>query len=237
MARPIGFSTGALALADFRAALCMLEPHAVSAVELSALRPSELEPLIRAAPHLDLARYEYVSVHAPSKFTVVQEPWIAEQLRVLVDRGWPVVLHPDTVHQWELWESFGARLYIENMDKRKPIGRTVEELQQVYDRLPDARLCFDIAHARQYDSTMTEAYRILNTFGERVAQVHVSEVNSQSKHDRISLYALAAFRQVADLIPADAPIIVESQVTAALIESELRRAGEALTPLSAALAV
>jgi sugar phosphate isomerase/epimerase len=232
MARPIGFSTGALALDNFRAALTTLSQHAVTAVELSALRPAELEPLVRAVPDLDLTGYQYVSVHAPSKFTADEEPRITRLLHELVDRGWPVVLHPDAVHRWEMWRPFGAWLYIENMDKRKPIGRTVEELQRVYDRLPAARLCFDIAHARQYDSTMTEAYRILTAFGDRIGQVHISEVNSQSKHDRISLYALAAFRHVADLVPADVPIIVESQVAPERIASELTRALESLTPLA-----
>ena len=52
--RPIGFSTGALALGDFRSALAMLVPHSVKAVELSALRDKELMPLMAALPSLDL---------------------------------------------------------------------------------------------------------------------------------------------------------------------------------------
>ncbi len=43
--RPIGFSTGALARADFRRALDMLLARNITVVELSALRLSELQAL------------------------------------------------------------------------------------------------------------------------------------------------------------------------------------------------
>jgi hypothetical protein len=57
-------------------------------------------------------------------------------------------------------------------------GRTAEELSQMFVKLPEARLCFDIGHARQTDPTMMEACKILNVFRERLCKVHVSEVNS-----------------------------------------------------------
>ena len=65
--RDIGFSTGALALGDFRSALHMLEGHNCPAVELSALREAELPGLMDALADLDLGRFKYISVHAPSK--------------------------------------------------------------------------------------------------------------------------------------------------------------------------
>ena len=65
--RSIGFSTGALALGDFRRALAMLSTVNSSAIELSALRDHELDPLMRALSQLNLRRFRYVSVHVPSK--------------------------------------------------------------------------------------------------------------------------------------------------------------------------
>ena len=47
--RQIGFSTGALARGDFRYALDILADQGIHAVELSALRESELDPLLRQA--------------------------------------------------------------------------------------------------------------------------------------------------------------------------------------------
>lgn len=228
--RPIGFSTGALALADFEGALEMLRATPVSAVELSALRVEELAPLVARVDGLDLSRFGYLSVHAPSRFTADEEAWIVEQLGTFTRRGWPVVLHPDAIHDFGRWREVGPLLCIENMDKRKPLGRTVPELRKVFERLPDAGLCFDIAHARQYDGTMTEAYRILTTFGSRLRQVHISEVTTRSGHDRISPYSLRAFQRVASLIPGDVPAIIESRIPPEQIRSEIDQALLALTP-------
>jgi len=72
------------------------------------------------------------------------------------------------------------------MDRRKPIGRTASELQELFNLLPEALLCFDIGHARQCDASMTEAFLILSRFAKKLVQVHISEVNSASQHDAIS---------------------------------------------------
>ena len=64
------------------------------------------------------------------------------------------------------------------MDKRKPVGRTVEELKRIFDKLPDAQMCFDIAHARQVDTSMTIAYSIAQAFRGMIKQIHISTVNT-----------------------------------------------------------
>jgi len=46
--RPLGFSTGALAKGDFRAGVEIQRSLGTTAVELSALRDSELPPLLTA---------------------------------------------------------------------------------------------------------------------------------------------------------------------------------------------
>ena len=226
--RPIGFSTGALAGADFPLALLKLQDESVDSVELSALRYPELSPLLHALSSLDLKKYHYISIHAPSSFTANQEAEIADLLRQFVPRDWPIVLHPDTIHDFALWRAFGSQLAIENMDRRKPIGRTADELRRVFASLPDASLCFDIGHARQCDTTMTEAYRILRAFSNRLQQLHVSEVNTASRHDPLSYAAMRAFAEVASLIPERVPIILESRVASDQIEQEIEKAQQAL---------
>ena len=179
--RPIGFSTGALAYADFRRGLEMVSRKGLNTIELSALRQSELLPLLNALPTLKLSEFEYVSVHAPSQFDSEWEGELLNHLRAETWRGWPIVVHPDAIGDFGLWRDLGATVCIENMDKRKPIGRTADELDVVFKELPAATLCFDIGHARQIDLTMTEAYLILREFSSKLVQVHVSEVNARSK--------------------------------------------------------
>lgn len=228
--RPIGFSTGAIAFGDFRGALGTLSHHAsLVCVELSALRVSEVRPLIEALPSLDLRRYEYVSLHAPSRFSTEEESWLANLLYEKVPSSWPIVLHPDTIHDYSLWERFGQRIAIENMDRRKASGRGFKELTQIFSKLPSARLCFDIGHSHQYDPSMTEAFETLTALGSRVVQMHVSEVDSESHHEPVSYGTMLAFKRVSYLVPEWVPIILESRVTQPQIESEIAAAEEALS--------
>ncbi len=232
--RSIGFSTGALALSDFRLALEELKEQPVDSIELSALRYRELRPLLEALESLPLASYGYKSVHAPSSFGSEQEAEIVELLKFFVPREWPIILHPDTIHDFSIWTDFGEQLAIENMDRRKPIGRTLEELTAIFEKLPDAAFCFDIGHARQCDTTMTEAYRILREYSGRLCQIHVSEVNSASHHDTLSFAAIRAFSEVADLIPDHVPLILEARVAQDQIKAEIEKAQKAL-PLATVL--
>ena len=123
------------------------------------------------------------------------------------------------------------------MDKRKPYGRTTSELAKVFQKLPEASFCFDIGHARQVDPTMTVAYFLLKELGGRLRQLHVSEVNSRSTHDPLSYASILAFQEVADLIPEEVPIILETPVPEDKLLPEMERALEALPVCQMVLAV
>lgn len=224
----IGYSTGALAGSDVHAALRMLAFRGTGAVELSALRAHELRPLLQAIPDLDLTGFEHVSVHAPSAFTAREEPGIASALLPVAERGWRVILHPDTIHDPRCWAPFGDRVCLENMDVRKPVGRTVRELRPVFRRLPRASFCFDVAHAAQLDPSMREAARLLDAFGDRLAEVHVSELDARSRHVRLSAGGVRACQQVAGLIPPHVPAIIEAPVAPHQIGAELESSLRAL---------
>ena len=208
---PIGFSTGAVAYGDFGSALELLAQTDTNAVELSALRPDELRPLVEASSTLRLERYLHVSVHLPSAFGPNMEAAVCAMAQSL-PREWPLIIHPDAIRNWDLWRDLGGRLCIENMDKRKPVGQTRNDLLKIFERLPDAGFCFDIGHAHQIDPTMCEAVMILREFGEKLRELHISEVNSNSKHDPISLEAEMSFGIVARLIPENIAAILESRV-------------------------
>lgn len=226
--RPIGFSTGSLAYHDFRSGVRMMHGRRSSVIELSALRWQEIGPLVEALGELDLSQYEYVSVHAPSAYETDQEEQLILMARLIVDRRWPVVVHPDVLSDLSAWRSLGSFLLVENLDKRKPTGRTLGELTEIFEQLPEARLCFDIGHCRQVDPSMSEAYLILRALGHRLHQVHLSEVNSRSTHDPLSGGSVAAFQKVAHLIPETVPIILETPVLENQIDHEMELARVAL---------
>jgi hypothetical protein len=232
--RPIGFSTGALAYADFMQGLSIIRANGLRTIELSALRENELEPLLESLIHLDLSDFEYVSFHAPSKIVALSEQKLIELLKALIQKKWPLIVHPDVITEFDDWAIFGDLLCIENMDKRKPIGRTARELALLFEELPNASLCLDMGHVRQVDPTMSVAFEILERFGGRLRQLHVSEVNTNSQHDALTFETALAFQKVSALIPQSVPIILESRITPDRVNEEVSICRDALAVLIAA---
>jgi endonuclease IV len=229
--RMIGFSTGALAKGDFRRGLRLLQERGVNAVELSALREEELATLMESLDQLDLRAFDYVSVHSPTKLSQMSEERAVDCLQPAVQRKFPIIVHPEVMQRPEKWsEHLGSLLVIENMDKRKPSGRTAAELAHVFDQLPNAGFCFDVAHAGQVDSTMTEAAQMLRYFGSRMRQVHASGVSTASGHSRLSATASLSISRVSHLVPKEVPIILESPVEEESILSEIEFARRAFSP-------
>jgi hypothetical protein len=225
--RLFGYSTGAIALGDFARALDVLSKYNFDAVELSALRISEVEPLINALPDLDLSRYKYVSFHAPSSFTEGEEEhlvWLLSKLPA----DWPIVLHPDAIYSSQYWQPISHRLAIENMDRRKNTGRTVLELRKFFEMMPEARMCLDLGHARQVDPSMVSAYLLLKAFADRIVQLHVSEVDTLNRHDLISRAGAMAFSQVRGFVPDSIAVILESRVRENDIAPEAAKAAAIL---------
>lgn len=179
MKRYIGFSTGAIGKGDIKKSLSILYNTSADAIELSALRYEELSSIVEALDANDLTQYKYVSVHAPSRFTVDNEPHIISVLRSL---NLPIVVHPDTITS-EDWNVLGSSLLIENMDTRKYTGKTVEELKPWFSKFPESKMCFDIGHA--YQLGIGNVLDIIRTFKGKIQQVHLSLVDKDCAHHKI----------------------------------------------------
>jgi hypothetical protein len=227
----LGFSTGALERGNYRAAVSWMVKHKVRAVELSALRFEELEPLVTGLDELPLDKFDYVSFHAPSYFAKEQESRVIDLLRPVQHRGWNIIVHPDVIYTPKLWSCFGDQLLVENMDRRKPVGRTVCELKAIFKNLPKARLCLDVAHARQLDTSLVMLWELLRAFSGRLAEIHISELDSSCKHQPMSRKAVTDYQQILGRGLRMAPVIVESMLDGVRIPErmkELHMAQEAL---------
>ncbi len=152
------------------------------AVELSALSEVELVPLLDYLSDRPRLPFRYLSVHGPSKGRESDEAELVAQLCDLA--GWcdGIVMHPDTMTNVDLYKALGRQLLIENMDARKCSGRTPDELAPLFADLPDAGFCFDIAHAWSIDRSMSVAGELLDMFGGRLRQVHLSSLSDDLHH-------------------------------------------------------
>lgn len=97
-----------------------------------------------------------------------------------------IVLHPDQIENAALYAMLGERLVIENMDARKRRGTVADELEPLFDALPFAGFCFDVAHAWTVDPTMVVGDELLDRFASRLRHVHVSSISAELGHVPLS---------------------------------------------------
>lgn len=152
------------------------------AIELSALAEEELPGLVEFLQGDPPMPFHYVSVHAPSKGLTASEEERVEQLLRLPPRVGAIVVHPDALDDLEGWQRLGRRLVIENMDARKEAGQTADDLAYYFEALPEAGLCFDVAHAKHVDPSLDEGMAILDLFAARLRHVHLSSLDDAGHH-------------------------------------------------------
>jgi hypothetical protein len=177
---PLGISTGLFGELQSSWPRLVAEARAIStyAVELAALSSPELPGLISFLNGRPPLPFSYVSVHAPVKRKRLDVD-VTSQLQTLGHLPLfvrSIVMHPDVLTDVRPYRSLGVRLVLENMDDRKRTGRTLGELAAMFDELPDAGFCFDIAHAHAVDPSMFVAHELLDAFRSRLRQVHVSSL-------------------------------------------------------------
>jgi hypothetical protein len=207
----VGCSTGYMSdiRGDWEALVGRAAQTSSSAIELSALSEDELPGLVRYFENAPRLPFHFVSVHAPSKGRSMAEDELVAHLQALPSWVSAVVLHPDAMRDPEAYAPLGRRLVIENMDGRKETGRTQQELMPLFDALPRARFCFDIAHAKAVDPTMVVAASLLSSFATRLSHVHLSSLDDRDSHVPLTVMDEALF---SDLLRrcADVPWILEA---------------------------
>lgn len=161
--------------------------------ELSALSEPEMDSLLDFLRERSKLPFYYLSVHGPSKDLSRTESELVDALVEIAQFVDSIVMHPDTIENFSLFRKLGSKLVIENMDSRKSWGRTVSELEEAFEQLPEAGFCFDIAHAWSVDSSMHEGERMIESFGERLRQVHVSSLSADLRHESLTDFQASLF--------------------------------------------
>jgi hypothetical protein len=175
---PLGISTGVFADGGADWAQLVVRACRVStyAVELSALSEPELPALSAFLAGRPRLPFRYLAVHAPVKDRVTAEVELVARLSEIPWSVRSLVTHPDALGEPERYRSLGSRLVLENMDARKPDGRTAQELAPYFEALPQAGFCLDVAHVSSLDPSLGLAHELLDRHGRRLRQVHLSSL-------------------------------------------------------------
>jgi hypothetical protein len=187
---PIGISTGVFTASrgdwpTLVGAACKVSSFAV---ELSALSGDELPGLV--------------------KHQSLEESALVQQLAELPVWVRSIVTHPDGISAAGAFRPLGTRLVLENMDDRKNTGRTADEIEAFFKKLPDAGFCLDVAHAWSIDPTMAVAHELLDRFRSRLRHVHLSSL-SDGHHIPVASDDESLFAEVLDRC-RDVPWILEA---------------------------
>jgi hypothetical protein len=185
-----------------------------TAVELSALTASELAAALSYL-RVSRPRVRYLSLHAPVALASGGERWLAARLSEVQSRLTAVIQHPHILGEPARLAGLGRHLLLENMDAQKPAGRVVEELEPYFRSLPEAGFCLDVAHVKTVDPSMRLGHDLIDAFGGRLRELHVSGIDVDCIHvpldvGSIELYASVLRRcrhvpWILESLPADSP--------------------------------
>jgi sugar phosphate isomerase/epimerase len=205
-----GISTGAYEPErdDWGDAIARARREGFACVELCAILPPLVETL---AAHLAARApdgFARVSLHAPVGIASTDAA-IAEVVRLPLDGD--VILHPDLYGRDDAAAALGPRAVFENMDVAKSFGRTVDDLAEVFARFPNAGFCLDVAHVWTNDRSVALGHDLLDAFGDRLRQLHVSGIEPDGTHRETTAADLELYRPLLERA-AHVPHVYEAVV-------------------------
>jgi len=129
-----------------------------------------------------------------------------------------IIAHPDYITDINPWKDIGKHLLIENMDHLDPQWRSAGALSTLLEKLPDAGVCLDLAHAIDKPSLLDG---IISIYGSRIREIHLGEINRRNGHhlSTISKQSTAHCISFLHKVEQGTPIIFELALGASWKES------------------
>jgi hypothetical protein len=151
------------------------------ALELSAFIAADLNSVAAYLERLPTG-IRHLTLHAPLALPAGGEEELVAHLGAVGSHVSAVVVHPHILGEPSRLAPLGKLVALENMDVQKPGGRDVAELAPYFEELREARFCLDVAHVKTVDLTMDLGRALINAFGERLCELHVSGIDTDCNH-------------------------------------------------------
>ncbi len=190
----VGFSTGCFgnqSISLFER-VSSISSITTDTIELNLGLPGRLKEFITDELKVLMKKFSYISIHAPSNGyygSTDEAEWILKRLENLSSELNinTIVFHPDTPFDWsETAKRFKGKAAIENMDKTKMFGTTVENLNDIFSQAPSLGFVLDLNHIYTLDPTMKLTANFFSAFSDRLRHFHVSGYGKEP-HDFLSV--------------------------------------------------
>ncbi len=179
-----GIATGAFLSErdDWPAAISRANEEGWPNVELTAITEERFRSLSIYLSSADarLSAFARVSVHAPA--VLDSSPNAVAQLVLDSGLSYDLIFHPDLFREEGALARLEGQAVFENMDVNKNFGCTPSDMAEVFARFPAAGFCLDVAHVWTNDRTLRLGFELLDAFGDRLRQLHVSGIEPDGTH-------------------------------------------------------
>ncbi|MDP2946905.1 MAG: hypothetical protein Q8N88_02215, partial [Nanoarchaeota archaeon] len=203
--RLIGFSTGFLNLGsspNLREAITICKNIGCNAIELNC-SIEELNKLDKSF----LDDFKFISFHAPGMTGGKESFKLLSAIEGFHKKFNfnAIVIHPDEIKNWEIFNSFDLPISLENMDNHKKTGRFLRDMKK-FASLGNFKITIDINHCFVNDHSLKLADDLFREFQEKISHFHLS--GHFKLHDPL---VLTNQKKIIDFVSdKKLPIIIES---------------------------
>ncbi|KXK27625.1 MAG: hypothetical protein TR69_WS6001000069 [candidate division WS6 bacterium OLB20] len=165
--------------------------------------------------HADAIRdIPYRSLHAPNlKGIHYSDNPEAHRVLALIEQMTEVFdlhtvnFHPDVIDDFSVFSAYpGIPYAFENMDPDKSFGQSVEDMETVFEQMPEAGIVIDLQHCFVNDRSMQLATDLHKHFADRLRHYHVSGYTPELVH---AVLCRTQQDSVLDAAVADVPVVLE----------------------------
>lgn len=180
-----------------------------NAIEINCHHAGEMELINTLIPFIK--NFEYISMHTPGNIRYgnnLENREILSKLENLYSSVGAklVVVHPDLVDNWDVFNDYKINWAIENMDARKESFKDVASLKNFFVNYPSWNLVLDVGHCNDNDKSMLLAKNIIFELRDKIKEIHLS--GYLVFHD--PLYRTKQTEIIDCCKELDVPIIIES---------------------------
>jgi hypothetical protein len=184
-----------------------------NAIELNVASVKETELLEENIEKIQasLAKFDYVSLHSPGIKVIFRNDETTKEILNVFQLAYNtfqcqcLVVHPDKVEDWKVFDNYHFNIAVENMSDDVPFA-TPENLNPIFEKNPNYKMVLDVNHAYKTYNSPKLTTELSAAFRDRISEIHLSGYDTF--HD--PLYRTKQLDIIQSVPSKKLPIIIES---------------------------